>query len=124
MLGAISCSPTVRMIALSVILAPAMIAQPIHVDDDVAGGNGSGDSWQNAISDLSPVLDAATPGTEAWVAKGTYVPNTPVLIMGDMTDSRFSFKIPSGVHAYGGFRGGPNGELTLDDRRACSTVRS
>lgn len=75
-------------------------ALPRYYVDQNATGDGSGDSWTNAMSSLSDALrfaDANT--TEIWVAAGTYraAPNVNV-----------GFEIPAnlpGLKIYGGFDG-------------------
>lgn len=62
-----------------------------------ANGNESGDSWENAFTDLSEALYEANPNTEIWVAQGTYVPNE--------SSSSSNFNIPSSISLYGGFQG-------------------
>src|SRR5690606_28275167 len=54
----------------------------LYVNQSVPGGNGSGDSWDNALSELADalkyakLLNEAVPGTvkQIWVAAGTYKP--------------------------------------------------
>jgi hypothetical protein len=71
----------------------------IRVTPSGAGDN-SGSSWTNALSGtaLAGSVATATPGTQFWVAAGTYYPTTT----GDRTAS---FSIASGVQMYGGFVG-------------------
>ncbi|MEL6865279.1 MAG: choice-of-anchor Q domain-containing protein, partial [Bacteroidota bacterium] len=66
-------------------------------------GTGTGSSWADASSDLKAILDAATYGTEIWVAEGIYYPQTcdPC----QYSDRQISFQIPDGVRLYGGFAG-------------------
>lgn len=76
-----------------------------------AGENGNGYSWENALGDLQKALAIATPGTQIWVAKGTYFPVdckqcTP-------EERSTAFQVPNGVQLYGGFAGY---EAILDDR--------
>lgn len=78
----------------------------IHVTVSGAGSrNGSG--WANAISaaQLQPTLRNAAPGSEFWIAGGTYKPHT------NSRDT--SFVIPSKVKVYGGWAGN---ETSLDNR--------
>lgn len=47
-----------------------------YVNANVSGGNGSGDSWANAITDLNTAFATSGPNTtEIWVAAGTYKPS-------------------------------------------------
>ncbi len=72
-------------------------ASQVYVDPD-ANGNGSGSSWNNAITDLQAALAGAGAGTELRLAGGIYKPHP--------TDRTVSFVIPSGVIVRGGYRGG------------------
>ena len=78
----------------------------IYVNTNVSGGDGSGDSWANAIANLSDALIyAGTSTTEIWVASGTYSPGS------DRADT-FNFDIDN-LAVYGGFDGS---ETTLSQR--------
>lgn len=73
----------------------------LYVDAAVAGGNGSGDSWQNAMAGLKLALNVAKSCTgvnEIWVAKGTYKPTST-------SDRNRYFAMVNGVSIYGGFQG-------------------
>ena len=72
-----------------------------------ASGAGTGWTWEDAYTDLKDALNAATPGSEIWVAAGTYRPD------GGTDDRAVSFELPGGVAVYGGFAGG---ETSLDQR--------
>ncbi|HED66325.1 MAG TPA: right-handed parallel beta-helix repeat-containing protein, partial [Planctomycetes bacterium] len=61
-----------------------------------ASGAGSGLTWSDAFADLQDALAAAKPGTQIWVAEGSYSPGP------NQSDT---FAIPSGVQVYGGFAG-------------------
>lgn len=81
----------------------------LYVDASVNGGNGSGDSWQNAMADLRLALNVAKSCSgvnEIWAAKGTYKP-TPT------SDRNRYFSMLNGVSIYGGFQGN---ETTLSQR--------
>ncbi len=73
----------------------------VYVDADANGAN-NGSSWENAYTELSTALAAATPGAtdqiEIWVAEGTYKPTT-----GDSRHATFLLK--ERVSLYGGFAG-------------------
>ena len=76
----------------------APILSRIYVNANVSGGNGSGDSWSNAMTTLNFALGSADVNTsEIWVAAGTYKPGN------NRTDS-FNIAI-DGLHVYGGFNG-------------------
>lgn len=70
-------------------------AQIIYVKASTAGLN-NGTSWANAFTNLQTGLATATPGSQIWVAKGTYWPGSA---------RATSFVLPSGVLLYGGFQG-------------------
>ncbi len=85
-------------------LPPALPAHVLGVDKN-ATGSGNGRSWSNAFTDLQSALAAATPGTEIWIAAGTYTPHT--------SDRTVSFQMKENVNIYGGFAGT---ELTRTER--------
>jgi predicted outer membrane repeat protein len=76
----------------------ALLAQTRYYVHQSATGANSGQSWQDAFSDLQLALETAQAGDDIWVAKGTYFP-TPT------TDRNISFEPASGVKLYGGFTG-------------------
>ncbi len=88
-------------------------AQVFYVDDNAAPG-GNGTTWTLAYTSLDSALIAAGPGSEIWVAEGTYKPRIPT-VAGDSRS--VTFDLPAlpypGLKLYGGFDGT---ELTLDDR--------
>lgn len=88
--------------ALVCLLLPTLTSpQRIYVK---AGATGDGSSWECATGDLAGVLATTKPGTEIWVAHGTYTPG----------DSRHnSFLLRNGIAVYGGFSGH---ETTLAER--------
>jgi predicted outer membrane repeat protein len=64
---------------------------------------GSGISWENATGDLQSALEAATKGTQIWVAEGIYFPANC-----DKCNDRarsIMFNVKDGVELYGGFAG-------------------
>ena len=69
-------------------------------------GDGSGTSWEDAITDLQTALDQAEEGIEIWVAYGSYTPT-------QNGDRSASFHLKNGVKIYGGFFGD---ETSLDQR--------
>jgi len=77
--------------------------QTIYVDGSATGAN-DGTSWSDAYSNLHDALDAATDGSEIWVAAGTYQPGV---------DTSDYFTIGSEVSLYGGFDGS---ETMLSER--------
>ncbi len=75
-----------------------------------SSGNGSGNSWNNATSDLKGAL--AQTNAEVWVAAGTYYPS--------MTGDRAAaFTLGEGTRAYGGFSGT---ELDPDQRNLSTAI--
>lgn len=84
-------------------LAPVTwrIAQSGRIYVDAAAiGNNDGASWTDAYTNLVDALGKAEPGSEIWVAAGTYRPRNNGL----GRESAFVFK--SGVAVYGGFISG------------------
>jgi predicted outer membrane repeat protein len=72
----------------------------------------NGLSWKTAFISLQSALDIATPGTDIWIAEGTYIPNklyTPSGIPGGAggitSINMFTFNLPNGVRLFGGFEG-------------------
>ncbi len=84
-------------------------AQFIYVKQD-AKGNGT--SWSDATGDLASSLKKATPGTQVWIAKGTYKATNG-------TDRNAAFIIKDGVQVYGGFAGN---ESSLDERNLATNL--
>src|SRR5690625_3389538 len=102
----------------------------LYVNQDVTGGNGSGDSWENAIPELADALQWAgeqhaadtdwleNDSLRIWVAKGTYLPKyTPEDNHTDPENPANprdkSFLMVKNVQIYGGFAGT---ESDLEDR--------
>ncbi|MBL7184939.1 MAG: hypothetical protein ISS70_01325 [Phycisphaerae bacterium] len=72
-------------------------ADVLYVKADAAG-SGDGTTWADAYTDLQVALAVAEPGSDIWVAAGTYQPGGP----GDRTAT---FQLRSGIGIYGGFAG-------------------
>ena len=83
----------------------------IYLVDASAKGKNTGTSWADAFTDLQSALAKNILG-EVWVAKGTYKPTSG-------SDRSISFTTQSGVHLYGGFKGG---ETTREERNLSSNV--
>ena len=86
--------------------APA--ARKIYVNQNATGSN-TGDDWENAYTNLNKALSLAGTGSELWVTKGLYLPDT----IGLNNHRSASFIIPEGVSLYGGFAGT---ETLLEER--------
>ncbi|MGY6554356.1 MAG: beta strand repeat-containing protein [Wenzhouxiangella sp.] len=71
-----------------------------------ATGNNNGSSWADAYTDLQDALSAASPGSEIWVAAGTYRPITPA-DPNNVTEAErgATFQLRNVVAVYGGFVG-------------------
>lgn len=86
---------------------PAPALARYYVDANVVGGNGSGDSWANAMTNLNDALLAADETTtEVWVAQGTYRPT------GGRT-ATFNILVDD-LEIYGGFDGTENSVAERD----------
>ena len=101
-------SPLVAAMYPVALSAMPAIADTIHVDEHVNGGNQSGEDWANAMPSLQTALANAQLGDEVWVADGTYDPHP--------SSESTSFELESGVKIYGGFDGGATNEQNLSDR--------
>ncbi|MEZ0611426.1 hypothetical protein ACAW74_23140 [Fibrella sp. WM1] len=82
------------------LVAPASTPPPVVYVTPFGSGDESGTSWKNALSGmrLTSTLINARPGTQFWLAEGTYYPTVT-------TDRNASFVLASGVQLYGGFVG-------------------
>ncbi|HRZ79216.1 MAG TPA: hypothetical protein P5044_04345 [bacterium] len=104
-------------------------ANIIYVNEFTEGPE-NGTSWKNAFMDLQPALDAAAPGTQIWVAYGTYKPTS---VHGLVEEEDFydveefnrykHFRMKNGVEIYGGFAGTET-ELSQRDMEAQETILS
>ncbi len=85
-----------------------------YVNQNAVGGNGSGDSWANAFTDLQEALDFANGCADVtkiiYVAKGIYKPSKK---HGGTTERHNTFYINTDIKIYGGFAGG---EMSPDQR--------
>ncbi|NQY06697.1 MAG: DUF5123 domain-containing protein [Flavobacteriaceae bacterium] len=83
-----------------------------YVNTNVVGGDGSGDSWVNAMPNLTDALASADSNTtEIWVAEGTYNP-------GSSRSDTFGIGIDN-IAIYGGFNGT---ETALSERNPLTNV--
>ncbi|MBP6827102.1 MAG: hypothetical protein KA165_11140, partial [Saprospiraceae bacterium] len=69
-----------------------------YVDQNVAGGLGTGTSWANAFPALQQALAVSQSGDAIWVAAGVYKPTNGI-------NRTASFNLVDGVQLYGGFAG-------------------
>ena len=104
------------VLCVMIFITTAALAQTIFVKANVTGAN-NGSSWQNAYTTLQPALNAATAGTQIWVAAGTYKPTVKAAeedAAGNPTiDRDKAFVLKADVEIYGGFVGT---ETELDQR--------
>ena len=86
----------------------------VYVTSNGAGSK-DGTSWTNAYdgTQLQTAINAASSGTQVWVAKGTYKPTESLSTTGFLTDGITAvtardntFILKTGVEIYGGFAGG------------------
>ena len=82
-------------------------AQTRHYVNASATGSNTGQTWQDAFTNLHMALGASQPGDSIWVAEGIYVP-----AIGASRDS--SFNLPSEVRLFGGFAGTESSILQRD----------
>ncbi len=75
-------------------------AAVIYVNQAATGVN-TGESWENAFTDLQSALAIAQPFDEIWIAEGIYKPTNGL-------DPHETFWIPNGVKIFGGFKGDEN----------------
>ncbi|WP_346854844.1 family 43 glycosylhydrolase [uncultured Draconibacterium sp.] len=71
------------------------------------GNNTDGKSWESAFTSLQKAVDAATPGTQIWVAEGSYGNSLQI-------DGK------TALYIYGGFKGN---EKALSERNVLTTTK-
>ena len=88
----------------------------IYVKADAAG-DGSGSSWENAMTSLLLALQTAShlDSIQLWVASGTYYGDTSLT-------SANAFVMPKGVNVYGGFAGNEAANYNLSQRDLVANV--
>lgn len=87
----------------------------------ITGTGSTGDSWENAFTNLQDALAAAVPPAEIWVAKGVYYPD---IGSGQVDNERTStFVMTDGVSLMGGFTFGDS-DITDQDPHNNVTVLS
>ena len=90
-----------------------------YVNASATGAN-TGITWTNAFTNLQSALAIAGPGSEIWVAAGTYYPITPVNPTNVTASERsVSFQLLNGVAIFGGFIGS---ETRRDQRDLVANV--
>ncbi|MEP4077334.1 right-handed parallel beta-helix repeat-containing protein [Haloferula sp.] len=82
----------------------------LFVDESVASP-GLGSSWATAFDNLQDALATASPGSQIWIAEGSYRPDQGTGITPGDRDA--SFIVPAGVSLVGGFEAG---DLSFSDR--------
>ncbi|MFW5653381.1 MAG: right-handed parallel beta-helix repeat-containing protein, partial [Planctomycetota bacterium] len=82
--------------------APAVLADTTWHVDHTATGTETGETWEDAFTDLQDALAVATVDDEIWVAKGVYRPDRGTL------DRTLTFDLTVGIAIYGGFVGSEN----------------
>ncbi len=82
----------------------------IHYVTETGAGDKDGSSWDDAFQGLQDALDSAEPGSQIWVAAGTY---TATETYSGPKDANKSFQMKNGVAIYGGFAGN---EVSLYER--------
>lgn len=75
-------------------------SQILYVKD---GAIGNGYSWENAMGSLHKALSIAEPGTQIWVAQGTFFPVECKNC--SPAERTISFQVPNDIQLYGGFAG-------------------
>lgn len=88
-------------------------ATDYFVNGNTGVDTNDGSDFANAFATIQKVLDTATPGSNIYVASGTYYPTAGVDFdeSGTVDAREFTFDIPSGYILYGGFDGT---ETTID----------
>lgn len=97
----------------SVFISLCMSSQNILYVDSAATGLNDGTTWTNAYIDLQIALEAAQPGEQIWVGRGTYVPTKDTNNNVAISYNRV-FLMRNGVRIYGGFKGN---ETSLQQRK-------
>lgn len=94
---------TLTLAFLSVLVYGQALGKVIYVSE-LASGLKTGDSWQNAFSNLSDAINASKAGDSIWITEGFYTPEKSV----DKV-----FKLKDGVSLFGRFAGN---EKSINDR--------
>ena len=85
------------------------------------GGTGDGTSWANATGDLAGAMASVLPGTDIWVAQGTYRPTTCATAPCSDAARAVSFELRPQIKVIGGFLGGET-DMTQADPANVTTL--
>jgi hypothetical protein len=88
----------ISTILIYFLFSSSVFSQQVLYVNEQANGIQSGESWDDAFTNLQDALNTAFSGFEIWVATGTYRPTSG-------TDRSLSFYLKNGVKVYGGFIG-------------------
>ncbi len=96
---------TIFTVLSIIIVSNFLSGQSIIYVDSSNVSSGSGSSWASAYTSFQQALEAAQPGQQIWVAKGTYVPSKDYSgnVPSDLKKTTFTLR--KGVKIYGGFVG-------------------
>lgn len=106
---------TILLLFFAVAVGTSSLHAQVHYVDAAASGANTGQSWQDAFTDLQTALTQVTSG-QVWVAAGTYYPAAA-------GDQSTSFVLQNGLELYGGF-GGFETQLQQRDIAAYPTILS
>lgn len=100
--------PLIMMLLFLFLFFKSVKSQPIFRVNHAAPATSTqdGSSWANAYRSLQDAIENATPGTEIWVAQGTYKPSAYPIGTTDGSSTRdYAFTLKTAVHVHGGFDG-------------------
>lgn len=133
---------SVTMVVLLLLLFGSSFAQItpgangiVYVNKNVAGGDQSGNSWTNAVTELADALKAAKTNSsiqQIWVARGTYTPMysagsdgmNPYLQFGVPAGTFNIFLLVNNVKLFGGFQNANETHIDQRDTVNNNTVLS
>ncbi len=112
----------------------------LYINTNVSGGNGSGDSWTNAIKELADALKwagqnrnnnlwSSTNPLQLWIADGIYKPKYSPIDGDDFKDNPSdprvkSFLVVNNIKLYGGFLGYESNIVQRDFTTGNKTILS
>ena len=88
----------ILIVFLSLLYSFVSYSQIIFVDSSAVDGMNTGESWENAFTDLQEAMEISVYGQEVWVARGTYYPTAN-------QERAIYFQLKNGVKLIGGFEG-------------------